>query len=342
MANLLGAKMTTTIGLHCDATVQDPRIRAAFGYVPYSGQSFLPAFCDNQRGAEEVRRPYFAMTGSADTTAPEKLTQQAVNLFKGSRYMVSMAGGEHELRPQDAAISSPGWSPTSTRTSMCHSDPGAMARFIKMAQVAGGREDSLQVDVHVPTSFNSAILERPLVEFYNTTLDHYFIAGAQIEVDIILAGGAGPGWVLTNESSKIYLDRTPADRRSTRFAASTEAGGRAQFPFLRGRLGILRGREARGRLGLRGSRLPRGPAARDRQMSPRDARGAPRVQRPLPFQRLQPTLQHQRLDDARDVTAQLVRRGHRLVLFPVERHAATQLCPLFVVRSDYWRPVRPF
>ncbi|MEO7744586.1 MAG: hypothetical protein ABIR98_16750 [Usitatibacter sp.] len=209
MANLLGARMTTTIGLHCEPTVRDPRIKAAFGYVPYSGQSFLPAFCDNQRGAEEVTRPYFAMTGSADTTAPERLTEQAVNLFKGSRYMVSMAGGQHELRPQDAddLIT---WMITFFNAYLgVSSDSGAMARFIKMAQVAGGREDSVVVDVHVPTSFATAIFERPLVEFYNTTLDHYFIAGAQIEVDIILAGGAGPGWVLTNESSKIYLDRPP-------------------------------------------------------------------------------------------------------------------------------------
>ena len=209
MANLLGARMTTSIGLSCSDTVRDPRIRAAFGYVPYSGQSFLPAFCDNQRGAEQVTRPYFAMTGSADTTAPEKLTEQAVNLFKGSRYMVSMAGGEHELRPQDAGDLLT-WMITYFNAYLdVRTDPEAMARFIKMAQVAGGREDSVIVDVHVPTSFNTAATERAAVEFYNTTLDHYFIAGAQVEVDIILAGGAGQGWVLTNESFKIFQDTPP-------------------------------------------------------------------------------------------------------------------------------------
>ena len=98
MMNLLGARMTTSIGLACRETVRDPRIKAAVGYVPYSGQTFLPAFCEQQRGAEEVSRPFFAITGSADTTAPERLTEQAVNLFKGSRYVVSFAGGEHETR----------------------------------------------------------------------------------------------------------------------------------------------------------------------------------------------------------------------------------------------------
>ena len=232
MANLLGAKMTTTIGLHCDATVQDPRIKAAFGYVPYSGQSFLPAFCDNQRGAAEVTRPYFAMTGSADTTAPEKLTEQAVNLFKGSRYMVSMAGGQHELRPQDAGDLIT-WMVTYFNAYLeVRGGREAMARFIKMAQVAGGREDSVIVDVHVPTVFNAALFERPAVEFYNTNLDHYFIAGSQAEVDIILAGGAGPGWVLTNQSHKIYLDAPPGGppvNQVCRFYGATVGGPNSHF-----------------------------------------------------------------------------------------------------------------
>ncbi|HXN14854.1 MAG TPA: hypothetical protein VN878_00670, partial [Usitatibacter sp.] len=44
MMHLLGARITTTIGLGCHETVRDPRIKAAVGFVPYSGQSFLPAF----------------------------------------------------------------------------------------------------------------------------------------------------------------------------------------------------------------------------------------------------------------------------------------------------------
>ena len=207
MMNLLGARLTTTIGLHCDPTVQDPRIKAAVGYVPYSGQTFLPAFCDGQRGAEAVTRPFLAITGSADTTAPEKLTQQAVNLFKGSRYVVSLAGGEHELRPQDAGDLVT-WMITFLNAYLDVPVLGqsSMARLIKMAQVSGGREDSVQVDVHVPTSFVASNFERPAVEFYNTVLNHYFIAGSQFEVDYILAGKAGPGWELTNESHKVYLD----------------------------------------------------------------------------------------------------------------------------------------
>lgn len=210
MINLLGARMTTSVGLACRETVRDPRIKAAVGYVPYAGQTFLPAFCEQQRGAEEVTRPYLAITGSADNTAPEKLAQQAVNLFKGSRYVVSLAGGEHELRPQDVGDLVT-WMITFLDAYLDVPFRGysAMSRLIRMAQVQGGREDSVEVDVHVPTSFNAAANERPAREFYNTVLNHYFMAASQGEIDLILAGVAGPGWVLTNEAFKVHTDIPP-------------------------------------------------------------------------------------------------------------------------------------
>lgn len=209
MAHLLGARITTSLGLACRETVQDPRIKAAFAYVPYSGQSWLPSFCDDQRGAEGVTRPFMAMTGSHDTTSREGLTEQAIHRMKGSRYMVSLLGGEHELRTQDAGDLFT-WMLTFFNAYLdVRADPGAMARLIKMAQVQGGRDDSLVVDVHVPTSFDTANHERPAREFYNTGLDHYFMAAGQDEVDIILSGGAGPGWVLTNESFKVFSQLPP-------------------------------------------------------------------------------------------------------------------------------------
>ena len=213
--------------------MQDPRIKAAFAYVPYSGQSWLPAFCDDQRGAEGVTRPFMAMTGSQDTTAPEKLSEQAVNRMKGSRYMISLLGGEHELRTQDAGDLFT-WMLTFFNAYLdVRADPGAMARLIKMAQVQGGRMDSLVVDVHVPTSFDTANFERPAREFYNTQLDHYFMAAGQDEVDIILAGGAGPGWVLTNESFKVF-SRLPSDTFTTvtpvcRFYGALAGGPNSHF-----------------------------------------------------------------------------------------------------------------
>ena len=60
MMNLMGAKLTTNVGAGCRETVRDPRIKVAVGYVVYSGQSFLPAFCESQSGADFVDRPFLA------------------------------------------------------------------------------------------------------------------------------------------------------------------------------------------------------------------------------------------------------------------------------------------
>ncbi len=96
MANLLGARLTTSIGLACRETVRDPRIRAAVGLVPYAGQTFLPSFCDDQNGAGDVNRPYLAIAGTADTTAPIKVLEQAVNLF--AELALSRAARRREAR----------------------------------------------------------------------------------------------------------------------------------------------------------------------------------------------------------------------------------------------------
>lgn len=208
MAHLLGARITATLGLSCEETERDSRIRAAATYVPYSGQSFLPAFCDDQSGAESVERPFLAIAGTQDTTAPIKLTEQAVNRMASSRYLVELVGGQHELRPQDAGDVLT-WMVTFLNAYLdVRADPGAMARFIRMRQVNGGREDNIVVDVHVP--FANVAGETRALEFHNTFLDHYFIAAGQDEIDLILNGVAGPGWELTGESFKVW-PRLPPD-----------------------------------------------------------------------------------------------------------------------------------
>jgi hypothetical protein len=208
MAHLLGARLTSSLLKDCATTVRDPRIRAAVGYVPYSGHSFLPAFCDDQTGADLVSRPYLAIAGTEDTTAPIKMTEQAVNRMGDSRYLVALAGGKHELRAEDAGDVLT-WMVTFLNAYLdVRSDPGAMARFIRMGQVLGGRVDQVVVDVHVP--FANTGGEVLALEFYNTILAHYFVAAGEGEIQGILAGAAGPGWELTGESFKVY-PQMPAD-----------------------------------------------------------------------------------------------------------------------------------
>jgi hypothetical protein len=208
VAHLMGAKITSSLLKDCTETERDSRIRAGVGYVPYSGWSFLPAFCDDQSGADEVNRPFLAIAGTLDTTAPLNMTKQAVNRMKSSRYLVELVGGQHELRAEDAGDVLT-WMVTYLNAYLdVRADPGAMGRFIRMAQVTGGRPDVLTVDVHVP--FANAGGERRVLEFHNEITGHYFMAAGQGEIDIILAGGAGPGWKLTGESFKAWLDM-PSD-----------------------------------------------------------------------------------------------------------------------------------
>lgn len=207
MAHLLGARITATVGLHCEDTETDARIKAAVGFVPYAGYSLLPAFCDDQSGAQGVNRPYLAMSGTADNTAPAHMMRQAVNRFSSSAYFVEMIGGEHELRPEDAGDVLT-WTLTFLNAYLgAPHDPGAMARLIRMRGVQGGREDNLLVDVHIP--FANTGGEVRAVEFHNTILDHYFVAAGPSEVAGILAGAAGQGWVATGQSFKAWLQMPP-------------------------------------------------------------------------------------------------------------------------------------
>ncbi len=72
MANILGARLTTSLRLACRDTVTDPRVKAAVGLVPYAGQTFLPAFCDDQAGAEGVDRPYPRDLGNGGHDRPDQ------------------------------------------------------------------------------------------------------------------------------------------------------------------------------------------------------------------------------------------------------------------------------
>ena len=313
MAFLLGAKATTSIDKDCSDTVRDPRIRAAVGYVPYAGQPFLPAFCSGQEGAKGVNRPYLAMSGTADTTAPIVQAQQAVNNFASSHYLVQLVGGKHELRPEDADDLFT-WSVTFLDAYLdVATDPGAMARFIRMDGVTGGRDDSLVVDVHVP--FAPAQGDAGVVEFYNTILGHYFMAAGPGEVDGIDHGAAGPGWERTGESFKAVAHdaRQRVHARRARLPLLRDARRRPELALLhRQRLRVRHG-ESRGGLVLRGRGLLHPSRRRRRPLPRRLPRGEPRLQPGFSPQRLQSPLQHQRFDHGGDGPQGLGRRGRRHV-----------------------------
>jgi fermentation-respiration switch protein FrsA (DUF1100 family) len=208
MTLLLGAQMTTTLGGHCaDAAAHDPRIRAVVGYVPFGGWSFLPAFCDGQGGAANVNRPYLAISGTADTTAPLTQMKQALNLFQSSRYMVELTDGLHEFRPEDAGDLFT-WMVTFFNAYLdVQADPGAMGRLILMHGVDGGRVDNLTVDVHVP--FAPSASDTTVTELYDSRLNHFYVTADPAEIQSILAGNAGGGWSLTGQGFKAWTSFPP-------------------------------------------------------------------------------------------------------------------------------------
>ncbi len=97
-----GAKLTTSWGGAERVIVRDNRYKAVVGYVPYSGQSFLPAFGDSNGGVASVRVPYLGIGGTADVVAPISRTSQMIEALGGSKYFVTIEGMPHGFRIEDA------------------------------------------------------------------------------------------------------------------------------------------------------------------------------------------------------------------------------------------------
>jgi len=193
--NLTGAKLTTSIGKACRETARDPRVKATVGLVPYAGQTFLPSFCDDQSGADSVSAPFLGMAGTLDTTAPIGMTRQAVNRIPVSHYLVEM-NIQHEFKPEFVGDIIT-WTSTFLNAYLGNpSDPGAMARLIRMKSVLGGPNDEMTIDVHQP--FANTLGEDRVVEYFHPQLDHYFMTIEPSDIPIILANG----WLPTGRSFK--------------------------------------------------------------------------------------------------------------------------------------------
>ena len=205
VANLLGAKLSTSLGLACRETARDPRIKAAVGLVPYAGQTFLPSFCDDQSGAEEVMRPYLAISGTADSTAPIKMAEQALQRFRGTRYLLALEGVAHEFRPDmrgdvmtwtvaflTAYVGGPLAAPVTARDVAARTD---LAKLLRMAGVEGGPVEELRIDVHQPEAPGTGGV--PLIEFHHDGTDRYYLAPGETRAAQVDAGADGPGWSRT-------------------------------------------------------------------------------------------------------------------------------------------------
>lgn len=229
VANLLGAKLTTSLGLACRQTATDPRVKAAVGLVPYAGQTFLPSFCDDQSGVDAVTRPFLAISGTADSTAPIKMAEQALQRFGGTRYLLALEDVPHEYRADmrgdvmtwtiaflNAYVGGTLAVPVTSPEAASRTD---LAKLLRMAGVAGGPAEDLRLDVHQPAAPDAGGV--PLIEFHHDRTDRYYLAPGEARAAQVDAGADGPGWARTGFVIKVNsLARPPRPTRPAPPAAS--------------------------------------------------------------------------------------------------------------------------
>ena len=201
MLHLLGADITTATGFACSHAPRDTRIKAAVGYVPYAGQTFLPAFCDQQSGVDNIDTPFLALSGTADTTAPIKLVDSALRRMKGSRYLIQLEGVPHEFKAEYAGDLLT-WMVTFFRAYLQHDGP-SMDKLVRMQTVAGGPVDTVRLDFQMPNASFARSGVFVAKEFHNTALDHYFVSAYQPEIDAVASGADGP-WVATGQVFNVF------------------------------------------------------------------------------------------------------------------------------------------
>jgi hypothetical protein len=225
MMLLGGAELTTSIFLSTKQVTHDPRLRGAVGYVPYFGQRILPAFGRDNRGTAGVSLPFLAISGTADTTAPIGPTEDAMHRLTGSRALVGLVGTRHgfeELASGDIFHWSLEW-----LDAFANDDRAARARITRLAGVLGGRSEELRIAYVEPAPELSG--ERRTVEFYNASLDHYFVTAEPAEVAMLDEGRIVPGWQRTGFDFKSWAPGMPSGVAACRFFGTPGRGPNSHF-----------------------------------------------------------------------------------------------------------------
>ncbi|MBI3149006.1 MAG: hypothetical protein HYZ17_10900 [Betaproteobacteria bacterium] len=221
----VGAKLTASLGLSAQTVVQDPRIKAITGYVPYSGQSFLPAFGDNQSGVDGLGVPYLGIGGTADFTAPIGLTEQAVNRLSGSRFLVAFQGVGHRY---DASLVPDIFTWTiNFFDGFLKDDAAAKVRLARLEEVLEGPNDGTRIDYLAPTAPSGA--EALVPEFYHPGLKHFFLTASVAEAAGIDGGAAGAGWQRTGLAFKALNLGAPLAAPVCRFYGTPGLGPNSHF-----------------------------------------------------------------------------------------------------------------
>lgn len=197
---LAGAKLTTSLGLSSTKIVEDKRLMAAVGYVPYFGVDIYPAFGRDQQGLDGLALPYLAISGTADTTAPISATEQGMKRLAGTRRLVAFTGLQHGYDARYASDLDT-WMFTFLGAHTAFNPP-LRATSARMTSVAGGMDDVERLDYTTPWPIDG--IESFVVEYYNAALDHYFITADPAEAAMLDAGVVVPGWRRTGMAMKAH------------------------------------------------------------------------------------------------------------------------------------------
>ena len=222
---LAGAQLTTSIGLSSKPVMNDARLKAAVGYVPYFGQVLLPAFGRDQKGLDAVTLPYLAIGGTNDTVAPLMEIALGMSRLTNTRELVALDGVTHGF-DRTAAPDIFTWSLTFLAGNV-QDDPTMRARSARMTEVSGGGTDMELLDYTAPLPPTPG--DRIAVEYYNASLDHYFITAEPAEAAMLDAGIVVPGWTRTGFDFKVHAADSPAGVPACRFFGTPGIGPNSHF-----------------------------------------------------------------------------------------------------------------
>jgi len=215
-----GAQLTKTIGLSSKQVVNDTRLKAIVGYVPYFGQPIFPAFGRDQKGLDGLTTPFLGIGGFSDTTAPIETTVQGVLRLHGSRELLGLEGVGHFFDfPSAPDIFT--WTVTFVAAHALD-DRTARAQIARMVSVRGGGDDRLILDYTAPAALDPG--QRDTVEFYNASLKHYFITAEPAEIASLDAGIVVPGWTRTGFDFKSWTIESGVGVPACRFFGTPGKG----------------------------------------------------------------------------------------------------------------------
>jgi len=226
---LLGGAELTYDLFNFDAkrVTHDTRVKAAVGYVPYFGVESVPAFGDDQRGAQGVTLPYLALSGTADPIASPTVVRAALDRMAGPRGHVLLDGLGHDLDPGGAADIVT-WS-LGFLDAWTNDSSSAKAQLIRVDSVDGGLDDHKVLYVDPTGSPGTPGVVVDTIEYYNAALGHYFITAFPEEAALLDAGVQVPGWTRTGYTFHSWKSGTGPGNEACRFFGTPGRGPNSHF-----------------------------------------------------------------------------------------------------------------